>query len=114
MTGVVMSGRTMRSGSVGKSRGRAMFWRMRRELELIRAALATASAERDAYLQQRDVAIGERNEILRQRDVAIGECKELQRQRDIAVFKSNEFLRQRDIALGERDALAAQLRATTD
>lgn len=91
-----------------------MFWRTRHELELTRSALATALAERDAYLQQRDVAIGERNEILRQRDAALGECKEVQRQRDVAVFKSEEFLRQRDELMAERDALAARLRAAAE
>ena len=70
-----------------------MFWRARRELELTRAALATALAERDAYLQQRDVAIGERNEFLRQRDEALGERNEFLRQRDLAQFRSDEYLR---------------------
>jgi hypothetical protein len=41
------------------------------------ARSAILAAEREAYLRQRDVAIGERNELQRQRDVAIGERNEL-------------------------------------
>jgi hypothetical protein len=42
-----------------------------RELEQTRMREAVLAAERDAYLRQRDEAIGERNEFLRQRDEAI-------------------------------------------
>jgi hypothetical protein len=66
-----------------------------------RAALA---AERDAYLRQRDEALGERNEYLRQRDVALGERNELRRQIDEAWGERNEFRRQRDVAIGERSS----------
>ena len=45
--------------------------RLGRELEDARAAQAVLAAERDAYLRQRDEAIGERNEFLRQRDAAL-------------------------------------------
>jgi hypothetical protein len=45
--------------------------RLQLELERARGASAALAAERDALLQQRDIALGERNEYLRQRDVAI-------------------------------------------
>src|SRR5262245_59193562 len=44
---------------------------LERELEQTRMRQAGLAAERDAYLRQRDEAIGERNEFLRQRDEAI-------------------------------------------
>jgi hypothetical protein len=75
-----------------------MLWRA--ELE---RRLAAVSAERDAYLHQRDEALGERNELRRQLDIAIGERNEYLCQRDIAI--GNEYLRQRDIAIGERNVL---------
>jgi hypothetical protein len=34
-------------------------------------------SERDAYLRQRDIALGERNEFLRQRDEALKEIERL-------------------------------------
>jgi hypothetical protein len=67
-----------------------------------------AIGERDAYLQQRDVALGERNEVLRQRDEAIGERDEILRQRDGARAERDAYLRQRDEALGERNELLRQ------
>ena len=68
---------------------------LERELEQTRIRQASLAAERDAYLRQRDEAIGERNELLRQRDIAIGE--------------RNEFLRQRDEAIAAGDRLATHL-----
>jgi molybdopterin converting factor small subunit len=44
---------------------------LERELQRARTQEATLAAERDAYLRQRDEAIGERNEFLRQRDEAL-------------------------------------------
>jgi hypothetical protein len=44
---------------------------LERELEQTRMRQAGLAAERDAYLRQRDEAIGERNEFLRQRDEAL-------------------------------------------
>ncbi len=66
-------------------------------------------AERNAYLDQRDQALGERNEILRQRDELLGERNEHLRQRDLALGELNEVLRQRDLALAQCDRLLAQL-----
>ena len=43
-----------------------MFGSVRRKLEQTQAALTAALAERDAYLTQRDIALGERNEFQRQ------------------------------------------------
>ena len=68
---------------------------LERDLEQTRIRQASSAAERDAYLRQRDEAIGERNELLRQRDIAIGE--------------RNEFLRQRDEAIAAGDRLATHL-----
>ena len=42
--------------------------------------LENTMRERDAYLQQRDVALGERNEFLRQRDEALAEIERFKRQ----------------------------------
>jgi hypothetical protein len=80
----------------------------RRELEKVRSAAGVSAAERDAFLWQRDEAIGERNELLRQRDNAIGERNELLRQRDNAIGERNELLRQRDNAIGECNELLRQ------
>jgi uncharacterized protein (DUF3084 family) len=80
-----------------------MLWRA--ELE---RRLAVVSAERDAYLHQRDEALGERNELRRQLDIAIGERNEYLCQRDIAIGERNEYLRQRDIAIGERNEYLRQ------
>jgi hypothetical protein len=80
----------------------------RRELEDIRARVAALAAERDAYLRQRDQAIGERNEVRRQRDEALGERDELLRQREGARAERDAYLRQRDEALGERNELLRQ------
>ena len=44
------------------------------------AQLENTMRERDAYLRQRDVALGERNEFLRQRDEALAEVQRLKRQ----------------------------------
>jgi hypothetical protein len=62
---------------------------------------AVLAAERDAYLRQRDEALGERNEYLRQRDIALRERNELRRQIDEACGERNELHRQRDVAIGE-------------
>jgi hypothetical protein len=80
-----------------------MLWRAQLERRL-----AAVSAERDAYLHQRDEALGERNELRRQLDIAIGERNEYLRQRDIAIGERNECLRQRDIAIGERNEYLRQ------
>jgi hypothetical protein len=64
---------------------------LERELEQTRMRQATFAAERDAYLRQRDEAIGERNELLRQRDEAIGERNEFLRQRDEAIAAGNRL-----------------------
>jgi hypothetical protein len=61
------------------------------EVDQLRSSLAAISAERDAYLRQRDIAIGERNEFLRQRDVAIGERNELRRQIDTERVNASPF-----------------------
>jgi len=59
----------------------------RQKLQLAQQALQEALAqlentmrERDAYLKQRDIAVGERNEFLRQRDEALAEIERLKRQ----------------------------------
>jgi hypothetical protein len=75
----------------------------------IREAVATISAERDAYLSQRDVATGERNELRRQLDIASGESNELRRQLDIAIGERNDFVQQRDQALGLGNQLAERV-----
>ena len=67
--------------------------------EAAAAALATAVAERDAFLVQRDIAFGERNAFLVQRDIALGERNELRRQLDEMTGERNEFRRQLDAAL---------------
>jgi hypothetical protein len=72
------------------------------------------SAERDAYLRQRDEAIGERNELLRQRDEAIGERNEFLRQRDVAIGERNEILRQRDAWIGTFNELERQIDYTIE
>lgn len=82
--------------------------KLRRELEEVRARAAALAAERDAYLRQRDEAIGERNEVARQRDQALGERDAYLEQRNVALGERNEVLRQRDEALGERDELLRQ------
>jgi hypothetical protein len=81
---------------------------LERELEQTRMRQAALAAERDAYLRQRDEAIGERNEYLRQRDEAVGERNEYLRQRDEAIGERNEYLRQRDEAIGERNEFLRQ------
>src|SRR5438132_570770 len=75
------------------------------QIEKLQAGAAALTAERDAYLHQRDQAIGERNELLRQRDEALGERNEYLRQRDVAIGQVNEVLRQRDLALGQIEQL---------
>src|SRR5262245_6917124 len=65
--------------------------------------------EPDAYLHQRDVAIGERNEFQRQRDIALGERNEYLRQLDEAKAKlakqTPAFIRDEviEVAVLERD-----------
>jgi putative sugar O-methyltransferase len=72
--------------------------------------LARLGAERDAYLRQRDEAIGERDAYLRQRDEAIGERDAYLRQRDEAIGERNEFKRQLDEIRYERDRLLSERR----
>ncbi len=57
---------------------------------------AALAAERDAYLQQRDEALGERNELRRQLDIALGERNELRRQLDEAIGEANVSAEFRD------------------
>jgi hypothetical protein len=83
-----------------------------KEAELER--VAAVSAERDAYLRQRDEAVGERNELRRQLDIALGEREELRRQLDIAsaqpAFIRDELI---EVAVKEREQAkyeAAELR----
>ena len=83
----------------------------RRELEEIHSRVAALAAERDAYLRQRDQALGERDELLRQREGARAERDAYLRQRDEALGERNELLRQRDEALGERNEVVRQLDA---
>jgi hypothetical protein len=52
--------------SVGRMRQER---KLRLELQEAQTRIGVLCAERDAYLQQRDEAIGERNELLRQRDL---------------------------------------------
>ena len=53
------------------------------ELQEAQTRIGVLCAERDAYLQQRDVAIGERNELLRQRDEAIRRSARLVHRADL-------------------------------
>ena len=78
------------------------------ELARFRSRAALLAAERDAYLRQRDEAIGERDAYLRQRDEALGERDEILRQRDGARAERDAYLRQRDEALGERNEFQRQ------
>jgi hypothetical protein len=84
------------------------FRALRIELENARSKISGLAAERDAYLRERDEALGERNAFLRQRDEALGERNAFLRQRDEALGERNEFLRQRDEALGERNEFLHQ------
>jgi hypothetical protein len=61
----------------------------RLELERVRSEAGVLAAERDAYLQQRDQALGERNEWQRQRDVAMAERDAFLHQRDQAIGQMN-------------------------
>jgi hypothetical protein len=85
-----------------------LFRTLRVELEDAGSKSNALAAERDAYLRQRDQALGERNEFLRQRDEALGERNEFLRQRDEALGERNEFLRQRDNAIGECNEILHQ------
>jgi hypothetical protein len=82
--------------------------RLRLELEKVRSWAGALAAERDAYLTQRDQALGERDAYLRQRDQVLGERDAYLRQRDEALGERNEILRQRDQALGERKEILRQ------
>jgi hypothetical protein len=103
-----------------------MFGSGRRKLQ---AQLAIAMAERDAYLMQRDIAIGERNEFMRQledsrleirrreerqrdqreeRDELLAERDHFKRLHGMVVEKHSEMRQQRDKAIGDLDALKAE------
>jgi hypothetical protein len=71
---------------------------LRPELEALRSSAAVLSAERDAYLLQRDQALGERDAYLEQRDIALGERNAYLEQRDVALGERNEMQRQREEA----------------
>jgi hypothetical protein len=68
----------------------------------LRQRLAVMSAERDAYLKQRDDAIGEAQVLLAQRDSATVERDVALQQRDEALGQLAAALKQRDTAIGER------------
>jgi hypothetical protein len=72
-----------------------------------------AVRERDAYLLQRDQALGERNELRRQLDVALGERNEFRRQLDVALGERNEFLHQRDLAKSESNLQSERMARQT-
>ncbi len=98
-----------------------MFGSGRRKLK---AQLAIAMAERDAYLMQRDIAIGERNEFVRQledsrlekegenqreeRNELIAERDHFKRLHGMVVEKHSEMRNQRDKAIRDLDALKAE------
>ncbi len=63
--------------------------KIRPELERVRSEAGALAAERDAYIQQRDQALGERNEWRRQRDVAMAERDAYLQQRDDAIGAKN-------------------------
>jgi hypothetical protein len=77
----------MRTGS------HKMFGSGRRKLQ---AQLAIAMAERDAYLMQRDIAIGERNEFVRQlEDSRLEIRRREERQREERQWEERQQERQR-------------------
>lgn len=57
--------------------------KLRVELQEAQTRIGVLCAERDAYLQQRDEAIGERNELLRQRDEAVRRSARLVHRADL-------------------------------
>jgi hypothetical protein len=57
------------------------------------AALTATVAERDAFLLQRDIALGERNELRRQLDEMTGERNEFRRQLDAALMTQAQGIR---------------------
>ena len=61
--------------------------------EAAAAALAATMAERDAYVLQRDIALGERNELRRQLDEMTGERNEFRRQLDAALMTQAQGIR---------------------
>jgi hypothetical protein len=86
----------MRTGS------HKMFGSGRRKLQ---AQLAIAMAERDAYLTQRDIAIGERNEFVRQlEDSRLEIRRREERQREEQERQREEGEKQRE----ERNELIAE------
>jgi hypothetical protein len=79
-----------------------MFGSGRRKLK---AQLAIAMAERDAYLMQRDIAIGERNEFVRQlKDSRLEIRRREERQREEQERQGEEGENQRE----ERNELIAE------
>jgi hypothetical protein len=82
--------------------------RLRRELENVRSGATALALERNAYLQQRDRALGERDAYLQQRDRALAERDAYLQQRDRALGERDAYLRQRDEALGERNEFLRQ------
>ena len=57
------------------------------------AALAATVADRDAFLLERDIALGERNELRRQLDEMTGERNEFRRQLDAALMTQAQSIR---------------------
>jgi hypothetical protein len=85
--------------------------KLRLELQEARTRIGVLSAERDAYLRQRDEAIGERNELLRQRDEAIGQ-KNLQAERLAQLAHRADLKRKPRVATRDRILLFLQLAET--
>lgn len=82
--------------------------KLRHELQEARTRIGVLCAERDAYLRQRDEAIGERNELLRQRDEAIGQ-KNLQADRLARLAHRADLKRKPRVATRDRILLFLHL-----
>jgi hypothetical protein len=78
--------------------------KLRLELQAAQTRIGVLCAERDAYLRQRDEAIGERNELLRQRDEAIG-LKNLHAERLARLAHRADLKLSRKPRVGTRDRI---------
>jgi hypothetical protein len=78
--------------------------KLRLELQEAQRRIGVLCAERDAYLRQRDEAIGERNELLRQRDEAIGQ-KDLHAERSARLAHRADLNRSRKPRVATRDRI---------
>ena len=78
--------------------------KLRLELQAAQTRIGVLCAERDAYLRQRDEAIGERNELLRQRDEAIGQ-KDLQAERSARLAHRADLKSSRKPRVATRDRI---------